>query len=120
MSKLHIKSNLLCFMIMKKTLPVKYIILALMAVNATATGAAAQTEQETVKKVNFGYSQNPKTKTKSAKPGNKTEVSPKTENEIPNGENQTEAAAENSTTANKEFESRSVASKTLEVVKKAS
>jgi len=115
----HLKSNLFWFMIIKKTLPVKFIILALTVVMATASGAAAQTEQKTVKKVNFGYSQNPKTKGKSAKPEDRKEVSPAAEIETPDGENQTAGNTENSTTADKEFESRSVASKTLEVVRRA-
>ncbi len=99
-------------MIMKNSLSVKFIIPVLAAVLAIAGSASAQTEPEAVKKVNFGYSQNPKTKTKTVNPEIKTEVSPV-------AENQTESKTENPTTKNKDFESRSVASKTLEVVKQA-
>ena len=106
-------------MIMKNSLSVKFIIPALAVVLAIASSASAQTEPEAVKKVNFGYSQNPKTKKKSDNPESKTEVPPVAENEVSGDKNQVKSKTENPTTENKEFESRSVASKTLEVVKQA-
>ena len=95
-----------------KTLSVKFIAFILMTFFVFVGSSAAQSEPETVKKVNFGYSQNPKTKAKSVNSETKAEVPP-------TAETQTESSTENTTTENKEFESRSVASKTLEVVKRA-
>ncbi|HLM60422.1 MAG TPA: polysaccharide biosynthesis/export family protein [Pyrinomonadaceae bacterium] len=108
-------------MIMKKTLPIKFIAFAFITAFGTAAGVTAQTEQGTVKKVNFGYSQNPKTKPKSPNSdgANKAEVVPETEIAISAGENKIDVNSANPAQENKEFESRSVASKTLEVVKKA-
>ncbi len=106
---------------MKKFMPLKFIACTLIAVPLMAVGVAAQTEQGTVKKVNFGYSQNPKTKTKSttAKNVDKSKNLPTSENIIGENQNRTEIISENPTVENKEFESRSIASKTLEVVKRA-
>lgn len=99
-------------MIMKNFLPVKFIS-CLTAVLVLISGAAAQTEPETPKKVNFGYSQNPKTKSKIVAVENSvvTETAPPNVVAVPVN---TPAPAEK-----KEFESRSIASKTLEVVKRA-
>ncbi|MCY7374951.1 MAG: polysaccharide biosynthesis/export family protein [Pyrinomonadaceae bacterium] len=73
------------------------IILPALVCGLAAHNVWAQTQQPTPKKVNFGYSQNPKTKTKS---------------ENSQTANQTQAIADN-------FESRSIANKTLEVAKRA-
>ncbi len=95
-----------------KTQPVKLFALILMTGFTFVGSTAAQSEPETVKKINFGYSQNPKTKNKS--------VNSETKTEVPLiAENQTEPDTDNISAENKEFESRSVASKTLEVVKRA-
>lgn len=96
-----------------KTPSVKITAFILVTGFVLVGAAAAQSEPEATKKVNFGYSQNPKTKTKSAVPEQKTEV-PTT------AENQTETNTQVAPSNNKEFESRSVANKTLEVVKRAS
>jgi len=84
---------------MKKTVLSK-IIFSACAVGLAATNILAQTEQPPPKKVNFGYSQNPKTRVKS-------ENSP-TPNQTTNQSEQ-----------NQLFESRSIASKTLEIAKRA-
>jgi polysaccharide export outer membrane protein len=114
---------------MRKTFPVKITAFFFIAGFALAGEAVAQSEQPTVKKVNFGYSQNPKTKSKSvdAEKTNRTEVVPTTE--VPNiietktveptTIEPTNFGGETVTTNNVEFESRSVANKTLEVVKRA-
>lgn len=95
---------------MKNALPVKFIIIASAIVGGLVNPAAAQDEAQTVKKVNFGYSQNPKTKSKA----------PDTENKTENLQNSETVPVENQPVINNDFESRSVASKTLEVVKRAS
>lgn len=111
---------------MKKT-SIKLVAAALLLFPVLTGEVSAQTEPETTKKVNFGYSKNPKTKSKSktaAEPV-KTETVPPNENSVvengANAETPPTVAAENVPGAveNKEFESRSVASKTLEVVKRA-
>lgn len=120
---------------MRKIFPVKITAFLFIAGFALADGAAAQSEPPTVKKVNFGYSQNPKTKSKAAdaEKTNKTETAPVTEVPITLAETNkvepntvepitvapTNLQADTVTTDNTEFESRSVASKTLEVVKRA-
>ncbi len=85
--------------------------------------AAAQSDQGAIKKGNFRYSQNPKTKAKTVNSENKPENAPAAENQILPAENQNNAQDNNSKiinpVENREFESRSVASKTLEVVKEA-
>lgn len=88
---------------MKNTVLSKIIFSAFTVGLATAN-VLAQAEPPTPKKINFGYSQNPKTRVKN-------EETPTTPNEqpqasLPNEENQP-------------FESRSIASKTLEVAKRA-
>ena len=106
---------------MRKTLPVKITSLFFILGLALAGGAAAQEgEQPAVKKVNFGYSQNPKTKAKA----NDSEKKAKTVTAAPTNDasavnNQTNSNSVTTTADNKEFESRSVANKTLEVVKRA-
>lgn len=93
--------------------PVKIFVFVLVTVFVFDNQAVAQTEQETIKKVNFGYSQNPKTKSKQAGSIEKT-----TEASTTVATN-TGSVTKNTSSQNKDFESRSVASKTLEVVKKA-
>lgn len=100
-----------------RILSVKLGVLVVIVIVLAVGGAAAQSEPETVKKINFGYSQNPKSKTKSANSETKPEVVPASENV--GDETRPETIAENTQPENKEFESRSVASKTLAVVKKA-
>lgn len=82
-------------------------------------GAAAQDEQPPVKK-NFGYSQNPKTKSKTSDSDktNKIETAPTT-TEVSNTTDTINGSGETTTTSNQEFESRSAANKTLEIVKRA-
>lgn len=88
---------------MKNTV-ISRIILPALIFAAAVDNVRAQTEQTTPKKVNFGYSQNPKTKTKVVE-NNQTPVPPE--------QNQANY------TSDKQFESRSIASKTLEVAKRA-
>ncbi len=87
---------------MKNTV-ISRIILPALIFAAAADKVCAQTEPPTPRKVNFGYSQNPKTKTKVE--SNQTPVT--------TGQNQANYASE------KQYESRSIASKTLEVAKRA-
>lgn len=80
------------------------IIFSAFTVGLATANVLAQAEPPTPKKINFGYSQNPKTRVKN-------EETPTTPNEqppasLPNEENQP-------------FESRSIASRTLEVAKRA-
>lgn len=86
---------------MKNTAVFKIILPAL--IFAAADNVPAQAESPTPKKVNFGYSQNPKTKTKVE--NNQTPVS--------TGQSEVTSAADH------QFESRSIASKTLEIAKRA-
>jgi len=110
-------------MIMKNAFStVVSVITVTVALAATVT-VSAQVEAESVRKVNFVYSQNPKTKTKNKEiEGNKAEVTAPDQREITTGENEivgSSGTSEVSPIENKEFESRSAASKTLEVVKRA-
>ncbi len=81
---------------MKNTVLSK-IILTAFVFGATANNILAQTEQATPKNVNFGYSQNPKTKVRS----------------------ENTSAANQSAEENTPSESRSIASKTREIAKRA-
>ena len=77
-------------------------------------------EQNQPTKVNFGQSRNPKTKAKKeTSTENQTQENLNSTNQTdsPNTKNQTNS--DNNSTATTEFESRSVANKTLEVVKRA-
>lgn len=80
---------------MKNTVLSK-IIFSAFAVGLGAANVLAQTEQPTPKNINFGYSQNPKTRVRSE-----------------------ETATPEQTAQEQPFESRSIASKTLEVAKRA-
>lgn len=106
---------------MRKTFFLKVISLTFVIGFALATGAAAQGEPPTDKKVNFGYSRNPKTKNKTAdaEKANKTETAPTPDAEVAPSEITPDSNVEATTDENKEFESRSIANKTLEVVKRA-
>ena len=104
-------------MIMKNTLPVKFILVVFSFFLIVANGLA-QTNQETIKNNNSPFSKNPKTRTKSVTPETQTKVPAATKNESSNEGNQ-EPITVNLTVDNKEFESRSVANKTLEVVNRA-
>jgi len=103
---------------MRKTFTVKIASLLFIVGLALVGSTAAQNAQPTTKK-NFGYSQNPKTKSKTpdSDKTNKTAIAPTTE--VSNRTNTTNSNEETSTTVNQEFESRSAANKTLEVVKRA-
>lgn len=95
---------------MKKIGLLKFIFLAcLLALAANDTEAQTERQQQPApKKVNFAYSQNPKTKTKSETNRMKT-AAPE----------QTPAADADGTKPNRELESRSIAGKTLEIAKRA-
>lgn len=108
---------------MKNLLPVKFIIIVLAWALFGAAHAFAQTDKK-----NFGFSGNPKTKSKTSITEPKTETAPPVKPEIADNKTQTETTetltaetptVETPTIENPEFESRSVASKTLEVVKQA-
>lgn len=105
-------------MIMKNTPAVKFFLLTFIIALTINNETAAQTEQTRDKKVNFGYSQNPKTKSASIE--NKSGVASALENEVLEGEAKAATGAENTpnlTAEIKGFESRSVAGKTLKVAK---
>lgn len=92
---------------MKKNVRIKFLSLGAVALLAFTANVSAQTEQPAPKK-NFGYSQNPKTKTK-------------VETIVETAENPpTIIQAENETVQEANYESPSIASKTLEVAKRAS
>ena len=121
---------------MKNALLKNFIFLFLIVALVSVGSASAQNDATTGKKVNFGYSQNPKTKNKTVEPEtvNRTEVAPEVKTPSVNNETKIEenttketesnvetTTPENSdaTQKNPEFESRSAANKTLEVVKRA-
>lgn len=74
---------------------------------SVAGGLIAQTPEPTTKKVNFGYSQNPKTKSKKENPGENT-------TQTQNTAEKSEASVEQSNQSNE-----TVAKRTLEVVRNA-
>lgn len=85
----------------------------------------AQTTVETPKPVNFGYSQNPKTKLKTNSGENKTsqpnsETTTKVSFETTAANNPSKEITDNSQKNNAEAENPSIAKKTLEIVKRAS
>ena len=120
-AKRIIKSDSLCFRIMKNFSALKFFVPAVLIASATVGGVYAQPEPEPVKKVNFGYSRNPKTKSKSATAENtvKTQVPPTSEAAVSETVSKPVNTAEKPIVEGKEFESRSIANKTLEVVKRA-
>ena len=93
------------------------LIFPTLILGLSANNIWAQTEQPTPKKVNFGYSQNPKTKSKSENKPTENETLISTEQSSPLSSSAGNTARNES---NKEFESRSIARKTLEVAKRAS
>ncbi len=119
---------------MKKPFLLKFIIAATL-LGSTLGGASAQTAPENDRKVNSPFFPNPKIKAKTEKSAEdnpveiikntetvQTEVLPALENEVAESAAEKEIMPLNSPilpVENKEFESRSIASKTLEVVKRA-
>lgn len=91
---------------------------ALIVFAVSLNGFAQEAEQATVKKINFEYSQNPKTR-KKPETAEKTNVAPvSVEINVPLTEiNQN--APENKSTETPVFESRSIASKTTEIAKRS-
>lgn len=89
----------------------------------------AQTPESTPKKINFGYSRNPKTNVKQNEGGSEqknvqteTEISSLSETSVQKNEIENKGLDENKNSdenKNAEFESRSVASKTFDVAKRA-
>src|SRR5687767_12376805 len=93
------------------------ILLLVTVFSFTITGNLfAQKPEEMPKKVNFGYSRNPKTRVK-PQTGSETveNAAVKPDQETVGTENKPENEETNST----DFESRSVATKTLEIAKRA-
>ena len=108
------------YIVMKNAFPTKFLLFLIAALFALDTTASAQTEQTVPKKVNFGYSQNPKTKTKTEISENKDVVPTESEKvDVQDAENN-QNIAENQTVETTEFESRSIANKTLEIAKRSS
>ena len=95
---------------MKKILSLKTVSVFFLLCSALTLNLFAQTEQPTTKKVNFGYSQNPKTKSQNQTGETAEQV--KTSTEIA-------SQSENPTNSPQNFESRSSASKTMEVARRA-
>ncbi len=94
------------------------LILSAFAIGVTFNSVWAQSEQEQpTKKVNFGYSQNPKTKSRNQNSQAQNQTENRT-NEIPTLP-QTDRASEKTTEQSAGYESRSIASKTLEIAKRA-
>ncbi len=102
---------------MKNTVLIKFLFIIIIVVLSLNTNMAAQTEAQTEqiapRKVNFGYSQNPKTKQKKDNSANKEFAAIESEK----AEKQIEV--ENQSVETPEFESRSLASKTLQIAKRA-
>lgn len=92
---------------------IKFFVLMLYAVSLTAGQVHAQETQTS--KVNFGQSRNPKTKPKKESVDNQ-----KTENQTTIENNSTVVTEVSENQTENQTENRSVASKTLEVVKRAS
>lgn len=92
---------------------------------ATMTGnVIAQNVEDTSKKVNFGYSQNPKTKTKSGAVESKNKelnagALAKGNAPIKTESNPAQAAADNAAAGENKTENASIAKKTLEIAKRA-
>ncbi|MGI8787809.1 MAG: polysaccharide biosynthesis/export family protein [Pyrinomonadaceae bacterium] len=109
---------------MKKSALLKFSIFAVIAFTVfDAEISFAQTDAPAPKNLNFGYSQNPRTKKKVENSESKTENENKTENKpevspVQETENNS-VDSENSTNQNANYETRSAANKTLEVVKRA-
>ena len=101
----NLENRAVSFCFMRKTLLKNFLLFNLFVFVGAVNSLFAQTPQETPKKVNFRYSQNPKTKAK-----------------VENQQTPAGIVENNSTTTENtetEFESRSVASKTLEIVRRA-
>jgi len=98
---------------MKRYLWIKFVFSVAFALLSSNLVVSAQAVQLAPKQLNFGYSKNPKTKTKSKNTENISTASLISEN----FKNQIET--QDQTAQNSEFESRSAANKTLEVVKEA-
>lgn len=89
----------------------KKLFVPLFLLACTATNGAAQTASDApIKRVNFGYSQNPKTRSK-----NQTAQAA----EVQTAQNVSGASSDGTARGGDEFESRSVANKTLEIAKRA-
>ncbi len=103
------------------------IIFPVVFVGFGASRTAAQEEQPTPKNVNFGYSQNPKRKAKSDLPTatsqaqieTPTAVSPESVTNNTEKNAVSEPPPEKTAEPDQPFESRSIASKTLEIAKRA-
>lgn len=112
---------------MKYALLTKYLFFPIVALFAFNNATLAQTEEIIQKKVNFGYSQNPKTKNKTeitenknVQPESERQISEVTESVPNNTENQSVPNnTENQKIETPEFESRSIAAKTTEIVKRS-
>ena len=98
---------------MKNTLSLKFLLVVFAAQTVASFNVMAQTEQPTPKNVNFAYSKNPKTKTKKVNQEANTIVPP-----VNSESDNTISQTDNQTTEISEFESRSLAKNTSEVVKK--
>lgn len=103
---------------MRKTFPVKITSLFFVAALAFAGDARAQNERPAGNK-NFGYSQNPKTKSKTAEAEKTKKAEIAATDEAIKAIDAADSNAEATTADNRDFPSRSVANKTLEVVKRA-
>lgn len=102
-----------------KKIALSKLILSAFAVGVTFNSVWAQSEQEQpTRKVNFGYSQNPKTKSRSQNSQTQNPTENRT-NEIPTLPQISGGFAEKTTDQSAGYESRSVASKTLEIAKRA-
>lgn len=109
---------------MKMTLLNKKLVFLLALFSAAFTEIDAQTAPETApKRVNFGYSQNPKTKTKAQSSGKNAKTTAKVNNTAANSpiaqtENNVSEDSNERARAD-EFSSRSIAKKTFEIAKRA-
>jgi protein involved in polysaccharide export with SLBB domain len=101
-------------------------ITALFSFVLVGQSLAQKPNQPTTTKVNFGFTQNPKTKAKKENPENKTPISPTPQVSLNAANKPSEIKKEeklnpdNTSTVNNNADNRSIAQKTLDIVKKAS
>ncbi|CAN5446526.1 hypothetical protein BH10ACI1_BH10ACI1_35720 [soil metagenome] len=102
---------------MSGTLLKKTSFISLIVIFLLVGQIIAQTTQNQQSKVNFGQSRNPKTKSKKETSENNNQENQNLSNQTNSTNNETQTNS--NTQVNTEFESRSVANKTREVVKRA-
>lgn len=116
--------NFIRFIIFMANKSLKTLLLIVVGLSTAAGNVFAQTGENAAKKVNFGYSQNPKTKTKSNVVESKNKelnsgVSEKASAPVKTENNSVREAAGNAAAGDNKTENASIAKKTLEIAKRA-